>query len=280
MEASLSDLLRALHTLADRAVRVTEADLAAPWSWGSYDSEGVRFAFFRVLEELDALRAGLEARANPVPQGRRVLAGYNLAYRDLEAVVWGLDDQSAARDPGGEEWSVRKTYAHILGADFGFYVVARFALDQHRSGEWSAERKPADADYDRILDTTEALYNELMESSLDILRTEHRFFHSRVMADLSTTTAAELGMPSSYWEAETYPLRYRLGRFASHMVQHTIQIEKTLPAIGVPPTEGRMLVRRLFNRFAEVENAGGDPDREALQPAQMAVRTLIDALKS
>ena len=62
--------------------------------------------------------------------------------------------------------------------------------------------------------------------------------------------------------------------------QHTIQIEKTLPLIGSPPTEGRLLVRQLFNRFAEVENAGGDPDREAVQPAQMAVRTLIDALKA
>jgi len=280
MSAALVDLQHDLRDLADRASRATEADLAVPWVWGSYSSEGVRFAFFRVLEELDALRAALAARSDRISHGRRILAGYNQAYRDLEAVVWGLDDETAALDPGGDEWSVRRTYAHILGADFGFLVVARFALDLHRSGNWSPDRKLADADYDRILDTNEGRYNELMESGLSILRMEHHLFHAQVITDLADVSDDELNLPSKYWEEEPYPLRFRLGRFASHMRQHTIQIEKTLPLIGSPPTEGRLLVRQLFNRFAEVENAGGDPDREAVQPAQMAVRTLIDALKA
>jgi hypothetical protein len=98
------------------------------------------------------------------------------------------------------------------------------------------------------------------------------------MADLSDISDAELDLPSKYWEEEPYPLRFRLGRFASHMRQHTIQIEKTLPTVGFPPTEGQLLVRQIFNRFAEVENAGVTPDEAAIQPARTAIRNVMEVI--
>ncbi len=279
MGSPLLHLLTDIRTLADLTVSISEADLAEPYVWGSYSSEGIRFAFFRVIEELDALRAALHTKRNGPTGARLILAGYNQAYRDLEAVVWELGDETAGIEPADGEWSVRKTYTHLLGADFGFFVVARFALDLHRAGEWSADRKIGDADYDRILDTNEDQYNALMECPLSILRTEHRLFHERVLTELAGVTGAELDLPSRYWEEESYPLRFRLGRFASHMRQHTIQIEKTLSSIGSPPTEGRLLVRQLFNRIAEVENTGAEATEEEIKPALTAIRTLIEALQ-
>jgi hypothetical protein len=39
-----------------------------------------------------------------------------------------------------------------------------------------------------------------------------------------------------------------------------------------------MLVRRLFNRFAEIENAGAEPDVDAISPAINAIRSVVKAL--
>ncbi|HUF40233.1 MAG TPA: DinB family protein [Anaerolineales bacterium] len=278
MADPLHDLHNDIRKLADRAITIGEAELEARFVWGSYSSEGVRFGFFRVLEELDMLEAVLNAGSERVSQARAILAGYHEAYRDLEALVWGLDDEAASTSPGGEEWDVRTTYAHILGADFGFFVVTRFALDLHRAGEWSPDHKIKDGDYDRILETDETRYLELMDSPLSILRREHRLFHDRVLAALSDITDVELDLPSKYWEAETHPLRFRLGRFASHMRQHTIQIEKTLPATGRPLNETSLLVRRILNRLAGIENVGRTPDPAAVQPARDALRAVFAAI--
>ena len=117
-----------------------------------------------------------------------------------------------------------------------------------------------------------------MDSPLSILRREHRLFHERVLAELSGIKDAELDLPSKYWEAETHPLRLRLGRFASHMRQHTIQIEKTLPATGRPLNETRLLVRRIFNRLAAIENAGRSLDPSAAQPARDAILAVFAAI--
>jgi hypothetical protein len=49
----------------------------------------------------------------------------------------------------------------------------------------------------------------------------------------------------------------RLHRFAAHLVEHTIQCEKTLTSLGWQPTEGRRIARRLAALVGEVEGLGG-----------------------
>jgi hypothetical protein len=51
------------------------------------------------------------------------------------------------------------------------------------------------------------------------------------------------------------PLRFRLHRFEEHLRQHTVQLDKTLAAIGRPPTEAHRLVRNIYNALADVELA-------------------------
>ncbi len=50
------------------------------------------------------------------------------------------------------------------------------------------------------------------------------------------------------------PLRFRLHRFESHLRQHTIQIDKTLAAIGRAPTEVQRLNRLIYTALADAES--------------------------
>jgi hypothetical protein len=50
-------------------------------------------------------------------------------------------------------------------------------------------------------------------------------------------------------------LRFRLHRFDSHMRQHTIQLSKTLYALGYIPSEAKRLLRLINTALGEVEGA-------------------------
>jgi hypothetical protein len=50
-------------------------------------------------------------------------------------------------------------------------------------------------------------------------------------------------------------LSFRLGRFDSHLRQHTVQIEKTLVDLGYLPNESKRLLRLIYAALAGVEGA-------------------------
>jgi hypothetical protein len=102
---------------------------------------------------------------------------------------------------------------------------------------------------------TEAEYDEFLNSPLNTLQADHRAWHARILQEFSLITDDELSLPSRYWEKERFSLRFRLGRFTSHMRQHTIQIEKILSAISGPPNEAHRLNRLLYSALAGVNAA-------------------------
>jgi len=67
----------------------------------------------------------------------------------------------------------------------------------------------------------------------------------------------DLERPAGFWDG-VKPIRFRLHRFEAHYVQHTIQIDKTLEAIGRAPTEARRLVRVLYRDLVAVEMLSSD----------------------
>ena len=66
-------------------------------------------------------------------------------------------------------------------------------------------------------------------------------------------TDNELELPSTFWEETRFPIRHRLHRYEAHFIQHTVQIDKTLVAIGQAPSETKRLIRYLLAALAEVE---------------------------
>jgi hypothetical protein len=255
LEASL---VRAVEQFVNITWNTADSDLDRDWAWGAYDTEGVRFAFFRTYEELRELAiktAGERSARGLIPSAaQRILAQYHAAYRDLQAALLGIGPDEENLVPTKDEWPVRQTVAHIVLADMGFFGVVKYALDRHRTGDGRPAEIHEEA-WDAMLEMDEDAIKALLDSPLAELQAYYQMLHERVLNEFADISDEELAVPSLYWEGCELSLQFRLHRFDSHVRQHTIQIEKALPAIGCPPTEARRLSRLLLGALADAEGA-------------------------
>lgn len=259
-----SPLTQAIDAFTHLTQDLSDVDLNRPWAWGDYSGEGVRFAFFRVYEELRTLAARLAQRHTPT-HTQLILAQYHLAYRDLQAALLGVDDALAATPPAEGEWPARKALAHIIDADFGFFGVITYARNGHRSGNWQPNKIP-EAFWDALLGMSGAEFEAILDGPLAGAVAYHQQLHARILREFATITNEELENPALFWESQPMSLRFRLHRFDSHMRQHTVQIDKTLVAVGHGPTEVRRLTRLIYAALAETEGAiigASEPEVEA-----------------
>jgi len=245
-------LATAVENFAQLILPLTEKDLERTWVWKDHDEEGIRFACFVTLQELRHLAVTLAPlRSQPTP-AQHILSQYHAAYLDLQAAVLGLSDEDAEKIPSEGEWPVRKVYAHILGADFGFTATVRYALELHRADKWTNDPIP-ESEYPRLYVLSENELDALLDGPLSKMLSYHRDFHKQIVQEFSSITAAELDLPSTFWEEIRFPIQHRLHRYEAHFVQHTIQIDKTLVAIDQAPGESKRLVRKIYAALAEVE---------------------------
>jgi DinB family protein len=247
-----TDLETAVQNFSTLMLSIPEKDLEREWVWKDHDEEGIRFAFFVTLQELRQLAVTLAALRSKPTAAQHILSQYHAAYMDLQAAILGLSNQDAELLPAEGEWSVRQTYAHILRTDFGFSAVVRYGLEGHRHNNWTPDRIP-DEEYPRLYGLTDEEYDTLMASPFDQMRSYHRGLHLRILDEFKTISDRELDLPSTFWEETRFPIRHRLHRYEAHFTQHTVQIDKTLIAIGLPPSESMRLHRRIYAALAEVE---------------------------
>ncbi|MGE5374773.1 MAG: hypothetical protein ACM3XO_06920 [Bacteroidota bacterium] len=92
-----------------------------------------------------------------------------------------------------------------------------------------------------------------MDSPFERMLAFHIGLHNRIIEEFQTISDAELELPATFWEETRFPIRHRLHRYEAHFVQHTVQIDKTLVAIGQEPRESKRLLRRIFAALAEAE---------------------------
>ena len=251
-------LIRAVKRFASLMQGVPDSELGRAWAWGAYDEEGVRFAFFRTYEELCELAAetaSMRSALGPeMSTAQRILAQYHRAHRDLQAALLGAGEDAVGRAPAEGEWPVHKVVAHIVGADLGFFGVVKYALDRRRSGDGRPAEIPDEA-WDTISGLDEASFQALVDGPFADLESYHGTLHNRVLRELADIHEEELAAPSMYWEGYEMSLRFRLHRFDSHLRQHTVQVDKTLEAIGHAPNEARRLLRLIYGALADAEGA-------------------------
>jgi hypothetical protein len=77
--------------------------------------------------------------------------------------------------------------------------------------------------------------------------------HKRVLRELTGIRGLELEAPSLWWEELPITVEFRLHRLDSHLRQHTIQIEKSLDALGRTPTEAKRLLRLIYAALSDVD---------------------------
>ena len=249
-----SNLTHAVENLSSLMLPLTEKELAKSWKWMDHDTEGIRFAFFVTLQELRQLAVTLSSLHNKPTPAQHILSQYHAAYMDLQAAVLGISDDDAEKMPAEGEWQVRKVYAHVLGADFGFTAAIRYALELHRANKWTKDPIP-ESEYPRLYAISEEEYNRLREGPLSGTLACHRDLHKRIVDEFCKIQDNELDFPSTMWEEARFPIRHRLHRYEAHIVQHTIQIDKTLVAIVQTPSETNCLIRKIYAALAEAEGS-------------------------
>jgi hypothetical protein len=251
-------LTRAVEQFANVTQGVPDTELEREWAWGAYDSEGVRFAFFRTYEDLRELAARTAAERSAqgpaVSPAQRILAQYHAAYGDLQAALLGLPSEAEDRAPSEGEWPLRRVVAHIVGAEAGFYGVVKYALDRHRSADGQPAEIPDEA-WDALLEEDVASVDATLDGPLAGIRSYHQGIHERVLREFADITEEELAIPSMYWEGYELSLRFRLHRFDSHLRQHTVQVDKTLASLGYRLNEAKRLLRLIYAALAEAEGA-------------------------
>ena len=232
----------------------SDGDLGQPWAWGPH-AEGVRFALLGTYQELRelAVRLGQERRITaPLSTAQHALGQYHAAYRDLLALLTGVDDDLVARRPLPNEWSVRETLSHIVRAERGFFTLVHYGLRRQRENSTLPERLP-EGEVERLLEQADLFQNLLRDGDLHEIMSYYGALHGRILGEFAGITDQEIRGPSLWWEDIRYPMQHRLHRFDAHLRQHTAQIGMALAALGHEETEARRLLRLVYSALAEVE---------------------------
>jgi len=160
-----------------------------------------------------------------------------------------VDDELLDREPAVGEWSLRRTLAHAIGVERSYRANTELALVRADGDPLSLPQDP-----DVPVRTATGEYRRPRPDPADtaggMLDIVAAFARRRAETDtsLSTLSEAQLRRPSQWGAVQdgaVIDVRFRLHRFASHIVEHTVQCEKTTLSLGVTLNDPRAVVRSI-----------------------------------
>ena len=282
---SLRDARESVRATVADVLAIPEAALVRPWSWIGGSEEEVRYAAFRAYELFE--RAEIDARrvlaTQPAPYGlaAAIIAPATAARWDLEGILTAVSDADFDAEPAPGEWSIRETLGHTINSQRGYSWGSAWWLEQRHAVD--DPKLPPSVAEDVFADLPEDA-DAAVGSPADVRSV------LEAIVDLSAERLA--GLPDAglefgaRWSGFAVPVSFRLGRMASHLREHTIQVEKSLLMLGRRPTEPERLVRLIFAAYGRAEAVVfGQLDRadagELLRRAASDAReTLADARRA
>lgn len=255
-------LRSAVESAGRRLLALPDGCLETVWPWpGSTSEVDVRYGYYRLFELLEEARAAVVAAltagdVEAAPGGRRG-APATVARWSLHGLLLPLSDADLDRDPGNKEWTVRQTLGHMLQSQQFYGSFTAWWLTQAPT--------PAAIPPDALtyVVPSEA---ELSAGSLADVRGRLDVLLDLAMARLGGLDEAEVVVPAR-WSGGEVTVGFRIGRWASHMREHTIQVEKTLVMLDRPTTEVERLVRLIFEAYGRLEETVFGLDAADARPA-------------
>jgi hypothetical protein len=224
-----------------RCGTLDEDVLARPWPFRGRPMDA-RYALYRTLEDAQEVYARVSAGAHT--ESRRILALAQHAFGELRALLAGLPEALLDKAPRAGEWPIREVLAHMLAVEQRYALQTRYAVDR-------MDADPMRIPDNRMPPTAPAHVAGEVDGILARLA-EARAETNRRLGDVPP---AAMTRPTA-WVGHDVDVRFRLHRFAAHVVEHTIQCEKALLALGWRQTEGRLIARRLAAVVGEIEGLG------------------------
>jgi uncharacterized damage-inducible protein DinB len=259
----VAPILLAARTALGKAtadlLTVPDAALEAPWPWRGRDAD-VRYGFYRVLELLeDAAVSTVRARsegdvASPATSDlRRTRAGDLIALAtaarwDLHGRLASFGDEPLDRDPGGGEWTLRRTLAHIVNGQRAYGWFTAWWVSQGITDPAALPARVPEAVAAELPDEeTEA------EGPLEEIRQRIDAVVDGSSEALGGLTDAELAL-GARWSGYPVTVGFRIGRWSSHLREHTVQVDKTLAAVGWRPSEVDRLLALIHDAYGRLES--------------------------
>jgi hypothetical protein len=247
VERHILDARGALNDALATLAAIADGSLERPWPWRDIEVD-IRYGFYRQYEALEDARAHISRN---LPAGRspaQPLAGAATAARwDLHGLLAGLSDEMLDADPGGGEWTIRQTLGHIVGGQRAYSWFTAWWLAQHGL--------PADDFPTQVPDELSALLpDETVEAEGTMGDIRRRLDE---IVDLSAGVLGGLSdeefSADARWAGQLVTVGFRIGRWSSHVREHTIQVEKTLVMLDRVPNEVARLVRLIAAAYGRAE---------------------------
>jgi len=250
LAAGRRDVLAAIADL--RAI--ADAGLTRPWSWIGGSEEELRYGFYRISEafELAGIEAAAALRAAGTERGRAAdrIAPATAARWGLQGLLITIPDAAWDADPGGDEWTIRQAVGHVIESQ-RYYGAA--------TAWWSSQGyRPEDPELPAT--TPEEVYAALPSEAAETEGTPAAL-RDRIDEVVDRSCEALAGLPEdclgfgTRWSGFAVDIGFRIGRWSSHLREHTIQVEKTLVMLGHQPGEVDRLVRLLLASWGQAEAA-------------------------
>ncbi|MEO8437414.1 MAG: DinB family protein [Chloroflexota bacterium] len=225
------------------------------WEWrpSEFDEGDVRYGLYRIHEGLEAATGaiatghvtdGMSAEtAGPAVSALRAMG---LARWELHGVLTPLSAADWDADPGGGEWSVRATLGHIIGGQrsYGWYN-AWYLRQPQIEGEtlYPADgTMPSDVPEEEEAAGTPTAVMARLDEVVD--------------ANIAASGHLDVGAlrVGARWMGIQVNVGFRLGRYGSHIREHTVQVDKTLAMIGRQPTEVERVLRLILGSYGRLES--------------------------
>jgi hypothetical protein len=288
LDPSIVDARRYLGGALADLLAIPDIGLEREWSWNDGEVE-LRYGFYRLYEALEA--AAAEARrilavTDPAPSPAvDPIAAATAARWDLHGLLAGLSDEDLDRDPGGGEWTIRQTLGHVVNVQRAYAWFTAWWLSQRNESEFAPG---APDEFEALFPDEDVDAGGSLPEIRDRLDTIFETGASR-MAGLGFGDLAV----RARWSGTAVTVGFRLGRWASHLREHTIQVEKTLVMLDQRPSEVQRLVRLVVAAYGRLEATGygrppgalarsrgdGRSAQQAISEALVAAPSLASALR-
>lgn len=238
LHPSLVRLRGAFNAAFDKLGTIPDERLTSLWDWDGNDIN-VRYAFYRTLETLESGAAEV-ARAisgHESSEARAAVGMASAARWDLQGILAGLTDSDLDADPGGGEWTVRQTMAHIIGGQRGYAWGSAYWISVRNEAKPDGPRRAPDHFFTAMPEDDAEATGTLAEvrQKLDDIVDSTSSRYATLSTDEMSSEAGWYGFPVT--------VGFRMWRLPSHIEEHTVQIEKTLDMLEHHATEVERLVR-------------------------------------
>ena len=243
-------LRRDLAAAGSDLLAIPDTALETGWPWRD-DEADVRYGLYRAIEAIEEAGTEVARIVRSIgaerTSGAERIAAATLARWDLHGLLASMDEATLDRHPGGGEWTARQALAHIVNGQraYGWFTA------------WWAARpldEPTPDGVPEAVRDAAGLPDDEAEGEGSVAEIRARF---DAILDLSAARLAfldddGLARPAR-WAGIPVSVGFRLGRWSSHVVEHTVQLDKTMLALRRSPSETERLVRLIHAAWGRVE---------------------------